>query len=550
MPKVTPLRADDPDRIGRYRLQGRISGMPGAGPFYLVSGPDGAELAIRLLRGAWTRDAAARDRFAGEAESARRVPPFCAARIMDFGADQDYAYLVSEHVAGRSLLEAVADSGRLRGLELEALAVGSATGLAAVHQAGLVHGSFGPEHIIASPAGPRVIEFGITPPYGQATPAADMLAWAQTMVFASIGRPPATLSDLDVLPKALREVVADCLSGDPGFRPEARSVVLTLLGDGAPEAGMLAEGSRRAAQATEAARRAGADREAQQQARAGTRPPQGGRAGRRPGADGRGRDGRVRDSQGRDGRGPDGRGRDGQGRDGRGPDGRGRDRQGRDSRGPDGRGRDGRGSDGRGSDGRGRDVRAEQHADGDRAAAGRPPGGRRPRRRFPVAPVAVGLVLTAAVAVLLVHLAGSSSPASHPPGAGRAPVSSTSPVSSTDSASPSPRPTVPADLAGAWQGQVSLGATGTALNVQINLTAGSATPGTIAYSSSGTPVCSGELTPQSTLADGGLMLSQGIITGQDKCGNGTVDLATSGSGLSFTFRGQGAPPATSTLAKG
>ena len=237
MPKVTPLRADDPDRIGQYRLDGRISGLPGAGPFYLAAGPDGTELSVRLLRGAWTHDAAARDRFAAEAGSARRVPPFCAARIMDFGTSEDYAYLVSEYMPGRSLLEAVADSGRFRGLELDALAIGGATGLAAVHQAGLVHGSFGPEHVILGPDGPCIIEFGITPPYGQATPAADMLAWAQTMVFASMGRPPATLADLDVLPEVLREVVADCLAGDPGFRPEARAVVLALLGEGAPEAG-------------------------------------------------------------------------------------------------------------------------------------------------------------------------------------------------------------------------------------------------------------------------------------------------------------------------
>src|SRR5256886_9104466 len=60
----------------------------------------------------------------------------------------------------------------------------------------------------------RVIEYGITPPYGPATPSADMLAWAQTMVFAAVGRPPATFSDLDALPGALRQAVADCLAGD------------------------------------------------------------------------------------------------------------------------------------------------------------------------------------------------------------------------------------------------------------------------------------------------------------------------------------------------
>jgi hypothetical protein len=481
VPNVTPLRAEDPDRIGRYRLGGRISGQPGAGPFYLTAGPDGTELSLRLLRGAWTRDAAARDRFGAEAESARRVPPFCAARIMDFGAAEEYAYLVSEHTPGRSLLEAVADRGRLRGLELEALAIGSATGLAAVHQAGLVHGSFGPEYVILTPAGPRVIEYGITPPYGQATPAADMLAWAQTMVFASMGRPPATLADLDVLPGLLRALVADCLSGDPGFRLEARAVVVALLGEGAPAAGTLAESSRRAAQITEASHRAAAEREPQLPPRASP----GGRSARQPG--------------------PDGRGPDGQG------------------------------------------GRAGQGADRDRAGGGRP-GGSAPGRRVPVVPIAVAVILTAVVGFLLVHLAGGSPP-SHAPGAGGLPPGSTSPVSSTSSAAPSPPPTVAADLAGTWQGQVTLGATGTALDVKINLTAGAAGPDTIAYSSSGSLVCSGELSPQSTAASGALTLSQGIIIGQKKCGNGTVDLTSTGSGLSFTFRGHGAPPATGTLTK-
>jgi hypothetical protein len=164
-----------------------------------------------------------------------------------------------------------------------------------------------------------------------------------------------------------------------------------------------------------------------------------------------------------------------------------------------------------------------------------------------VVPIAVALVLTAAVAFLLVHLAGGSSP-SPPPAAGPA-DDSTSPVSSTDSAAPSPRPTIPAGLVGNWRGQVTLGIAGTTLDVTISLVAGSAGPDTIAYSSSGTPVCSGELTPQSTAASGALTLSQGIITGQNKCGNGPVVLSSTGTGMSFTFRGKGAPPASGTLAR-
>ena len=67
MPNVTPLRAEDPDRVGRYRLSGRISGMPGTGPVFLAGAVSGPEVVVRLLRGGWTRDPAERDRFAAEA---------------------------------------------------------------------------------------------------------------------------------------------------------------------------------------------------------------------------------------------------------------------------------------------------------------------------------------------------------------------------------------------------------------------------------------------------------------------------------------------------
>ena len=45
-------------------------------------------------------DGAARDRFTAEARAARRVAPFCVARILDAGLEGSHAYLVTEFVAG------------------------------------------------------------------------------------------------------------------------------------------------------------------------------------------------------------------------------------------------------------------------------------------------------------------------------------------------------------------------------------------------------------------------------------------------------------------
>ena len=87
MPQQTPLRAGDPRRVGRYRLAGRLAGDPADEPIYLGISPEGAMVAISMLRTDWAQDAAARDRFAAEAAVAKRVPPFCAARVLDAGLE-------------------------------------------------------------------------------------------------------------------------------------------------------------------------------------------------------------------------------------------------------------------------------------------------------------------------------------------------------------------------------------------------------------------------------------------------------------------------------
>jgi hypothetical protein len=174
------------------------------------------------------------------------VAPFCAARILDAGFDGDQPYLVSEFIEGPSLSEAVAAAGPRDQAVLGALAIGTATGLASIHQAGLVDGDFGPDHVVLGVEGPRVVHFSITPPYGAATPAADMLAWAQTVLFAASGPAAGGPPDVTRLPEALRTTVSACLAAEPGTRPPARTVLTALLGQSDPAAGLLAEGTRRA----------------------------------------------------------------------------------------------------------------------------------------------------------------------------------------------------------------------------------------------------------------------------------------------------------------
>jgi serine/threonine protein kinase len=508
MPEQVPLRPGDPRRLGRYRLGGRIEGIPSDDPVFIGLGPDGREVAISLLRGDWAHDAAARDRFAAEAAVAKRVPPFCAARVLDAGLDDEDAYLVSEYVPGPSLLEMVAAEGVRDGHDLDAVAIAMATGLASVHQAGLVHGNFGPEYVVMTPDGPpRVIEYGITPPYGTATPSADMLAWAQTVVFAAAGRPPSRLDDLDVLPAQIRRPVEQCLDPDPAERPAARAVVLELLGDAELPGGLLAEASRRAARASG---RASYDPDIYTGAAPGTRqaPP------RQPPPRRHSVPGPEDYQRGHGDRPPSRSARGSTAARGGVPAERGAVRP--RSAGPGGVSHDGTGR--------------------DRESRG---GGRRT-----VWLIAAAVVVAVVVAGVVVHLLTSGTPG-HPSAhssfsARTGPLVSKSPRSSP-SASQSNGPAIPAKFAGSWSGEVKQLVD--TYNLRMTLTAGDSS-GTVRWS--GAIKCRGELAVVSATADQ-LTLNQGVTSGH--CGNGTVTLTLAGTDtVGFNFSSGGAV-ATGTLSR-
>ncbi|GAA0396562.1 hypothetical protein Acor_49380 [Acrocarpospora corrugata] len=254
----------EPVEIGGHPIVRRL-GSGGQGVVYLAETAAGRQVAIKVLHS--VSDAASVSRFLREAEVLPEVASFCAAQVLGTGTADGVPYIVSEYVDGPTLHQAVRERGPLVGAELRRLAVGTATALAAIHRAGVVHRDFKPGNVLLSRDGPRVIDFGIafavdaeatsagavgTPAYmspeqfteERPGPPADMFAWASTMVYAASGFPafgadtlPAVLNrimrgepDLGGLDGDLRELVAACLAKDPNARPRASEVMLRLLG--------------------------------------------------------------------------------------------------------------------------------------------------------------------------------------------------------------------------------------------------------------------------------------------------------------------------------
>lgn len=269
------LRSGDPERLGPYRILGRL-GTGGMGTVFLAQDGEGRQVAIKMIRPELADDDSFRARFRSEVTAARRVRRFSTAAVLDAQLEGDPLYVVTEYVDGPTLDEVVAEHGPLSGGALEGLAVNIATALGSIHQAGIVHRDLKPSNVLLASTGPRVIDFGIaraldatqghtatgglvgTPAYiapelikgGAITPAVDVFAWGCVITYAATGRSPftgATVHEtlnkvtshepiLDGLDPALALMVGHALAKDPAQRPTTAELLNALVGHAATRA--------------------------------------------------------------------------------------------------------------------------------------------------------------------------------------------------------------------------------------------------------------------------------------------------------------------------
>ena len=269
----SPLRAEDPARIGEYELVARL-GEGGMGRVYLARSPAGTLVAVKLIRTDLARSEVFRRRFPGEVARARQVPPFCTAEVLDADPEHDPPYLVVEYVDGPDLATVVRERGPLRPGNLHALAIGVATALTAIHGAGVIHRDLKASNVLLAPGSPKVIDFGlarevdttahftstgelvgtvaymaperIEPAGRELTPAADVFAWGVVVAYAGTGRVPFEAESLPAmatriltqppelagLAGPLRGLVEQSLAKDPADRLTARTLLDRLLAIG------------------------------------------------------------------------------------------------------------------------------------------------------------------------------------------------------------------------------------------------------------------------------------------------------------------------------
>ncbi|WP_116212581.1 serine/threonine-protein kinase [Streptomyces olivoreticuli] len=278
---MQPLRAEDPQVIGAYRLLGRL-GAGGMGLVYLGRSAGGRTVAVKVVHPHFALDEQFRARFRREVAAARRVAGDArpdgrqwTAPVLDADPDAAVPWVATGYVAGPSLTEAVLETGAQPEPTVRALGAGLAEALAAVHALGLVHRDVKPSNVLLSLDGPRLIDFGIarasdataaltetgvsvgSPGYmapeqilgAEVTAAADVFSYGAVLAYAATGEPPfpgdnsagllyRVVHEPPVLGPALtgelRLLIESCLAKSPADRPAPADLARRLApGEGA-----------------------------------------------------------------------------------------------------------------------------------------------------------------------------------------------------------------------------------------------------------------------------------------------------------------------------
>ncbi len=157
---------DDPRMLGRFAGY-EIAGVIGQGGMAIVLKALDPALnryaAIKVLAPHFASSAAARQRFAREAQAAAAVLHDNVIAIHGVGEANNLPYLIMPYVRGESLQKRIDKIGALSVEEILRISLQTARGLAAAHEQGLVHRDIKPANILLPDGVERVMitDFGL-----------------------------------------------------------------------------------------------------------------------------------------------------------------------------------------------------------------------------------------------------------------------------------------------------------------------------------------------------------------------------------------------------
>lgn len=261
----TAPEAGDLTYLGDWQVISKL-GDGGMGSVYLGSNANGL-VALKTLHPGMARTASGSERFRREYAAARAIDSPFVSPVVGEGLNDPVPFLAFQYIEGPTLDEFVRLNGVLRGQALAEFGRDLATGISAIHGAGVVHRDVKPSNVVLTDHGPVIIDFGIalmgdleqltatnqivgSPGWiapeqieGDVVgPATDVFGWGAVMHFAANGENPYGSGNSQALlyrivhgtphphgiDGTVGESVAAAMSRSPGQRPAIDEVAAAM----------------------------------------------------------------------------------------------------------------------------------------------------------------------------------------------------------------------------------------------------------------------------------------------------------------------------------
>jgi serine/threonine-protein kinase len=220
--------------MGKYRL-GEVVGRGAMGEIYAATHEEsGQRAAVKVLQANVSHDRDLVERFFREGRIAKRLSAPNIVKVLDVGDGVDGApYIAMELLVGQDLSACLRQRGQLPLVEVLELVDEVARGLAAAHEAGVVHRDLKPQNIFRAEVGEgcrpvwKILDFGVS----------KLLDTSATMTNAMMIGTPGYMSpeqaegrDADLRSDvfALGAVTYRALTGRPPFRGEVPQILFEI----------------------------------------------------------------------------------------------------------------------------------------------------------------------------------------------------------------------------------------------------------------------------------------------------------------------------------